>query len=163
MLTLHMERSLLDVTLTPHRSLSPRAIRLFLLVFFIVSAAFSLPFLLLGAWPVAGFIGLDVLILAIAFFANHRAARSTETIYVSAIEMRIAKTSAKGDRSEWKFHPWWTRLTQEFDDDFGLLRLAWVSRGTVVEVAACLGPVEKQAFAGLLSKAMADARRPTNI
>ena len=36
-----------------------------------------MPFLLLGAWPVFGFFGLDVLLLYLAFRANYRAAGPT--------------------------------------------------------------------------------------
>ena len=53
----------------------------------------------------------------------------------------------------------WTRLAQEEDEEFGLRKLELVSRDATVEVAAYLGPDEKQAFARLLAQAMAQARR----
>ena len=153
------EISLLDVTLTAHRSLSPKALRRLLLIFAALSLAVSLPFAILGAWPVAGFMGLDVLLIYAAFRANSRAAKSTERVFVSPLELRFAKVSVAGHRKEWTFHPWWTRLERESDEEFGLRKLQWVSRGTVVEIASCLGPAEKEEFAGVLTRAMAQARR----
>jgi uncharacterized membrane protein len=153
------ETSLLDVTLTAHRSLSPKALRRLLLAFAALSLAVSLPFAALGAWPVVGFMGLDVLLVYVAFRANSRAAKSTERVFVSPLELRLAKISTTGSSKEWKFHPWWTRLERETDEEFGLRKLAWVSHGTAVEIAACLGPAEKEEFARVLTRAMADARR----
>ena len=61
--------------LTPHRSLSPKGFALLMAVLFCVSLASGLFFLSLGAWPVVGFFGLDVLLLYGAFRLNYRAAR----------------------------------------------------------------------------------------
>ena len=44
-------------------------------------------FLLIGAWPVFGFLGLDVLLIYIAFRANFRAARAYEEVTVTATEL----------------------------------------------------------------------------
>ena len=61
--------------ITPHRSLSRPG---FLLVMALVgglSFVGGMFFFLLGAWPVVGFLGLDVLLVYWAFRANYRAAR----------------------------------------------------------------------------------------
>ena len=72
------ETPILAVRLTPHRSLDPAAVRVLLAATFVVTAIFSLPFYLMGAWPIVGFLGLDVLALFLAFRANFRAARAYE-------------------------------------------------------------------------------------
>ncbi len=59
-------RPLFAARLTPHRSLSPRGVRL---VAGFAAALLLLPglvFYLLGAWPVVGFMGLDVIGLYVA-------------------------------------------------------------------------------------------------
>ena len=54
-------------TLWPHRSLSRAGFRVFMIVVALVSTFASLPFFIMGAWPVVGFFGLDVLLLYLAF------------------------------------------------------------------------------------------------
>lgn len=149
---------LLEARLSPHRSLTPRQCRRVLALVGGASGLLSLPFLFMGAWPVAGFLGLDVFLLAWAFRASFRSARAYELVQVSALELRVAKVDQYGKSREWHLHPWWTRLAQEKDEDFGLQKLELVSRAARVEIATCLGPVEKQEFAGVLSEALARAR-----
>ena len=48
-------------------------------------------FLLLGAWPVFGFLGLDVLLVYWAFRANYRAARAYEEVTVTAVRTHGAQ------------------------------------------------------------------------
>ena len=96
---------LLDVRLSPHRSLSRRQARLLLCGVAVLSAGVSLPFVLLGAWPVVGFMGLDVLLLYWAFAANFRAARAYEIVCVSTLELFVAKVDQSGRQREWRLHP----------------------------------------------------------
>jgi len=150
---------LFSARLKPHRSLTRRNFHVLLMVFSGASLFPSLLFVLLGAWPVVGFMGLDVAIFYVAFLANFRAARAYEDVQVTPFELRLAKVSAKGRRAEWRFNPVWVRLEREEHEEFGTQRLALVSRGRSVEVAAFLGPDEKADFAAALSRALAEARR----
>jgi len=150
---------ILSLRLKPHRSLTQRNFRLLLTVFAGASVFSSLPFILFGAWPVAGFIGLDVLALYFAFKANFRAARAYEDVFLTPFELRFAKVSAKGARAEWNFNPAWVRLDRTEHEEFGTQRLAFVSRGHDVEIGPFLGPKEKARLAVDLSSALAEARR----
>lgn len=125
----------------------------------LISVASSLPFVLFGAWPVAGFMGLDVALIYIAFRVNFRAARAYEDITVTPLELMFAKVTAAGARAEWRFHPAWVRLEREEHAEFGLLHLSLRSRGKSIEVAKFLGPEEKAGFAAKLSRALSEARR----
>ncbi len=150
---------LFDARLVPHRSLSVSNFHLLLLIYIVVSCALSLPFVLMGAWPVAGFLGLDGILLYWAFRANYRSARAYETISMTFVKLQITQVTAGGSRHEWLFHPWWTRLAREDDEEFGLRKLMFHSRGNSVEIAAFLSPIEKEEFARELSGAMAQARQ----
>jgi uncharacterized membrane protein len=152
-------RRLFAARLTPHRSLTRRNFHLLMMVFSGASLFSSLPFILLGAWPVAGFMGLDVALFYFAFRANFRAARAYEDVHVTPFELLLAKVSARGQRAEWRFNPVWVRLEREEHAEFGTQRLALVSRGKSVELAAFLGPEEKADFASALARALAEARR----
>ena len=61
------QRPVFDATITPHRSLGQNGFRIVMTLVCLASVISSLPFVLLGAWPVAGFFGLDFLGLYIAF------------------------------------------------------------------------------------------------
>jgi uncharacterized membrane protein len=145
--------------LKPHRSLGRQSFRLLMMVFLGANIVTSLPFIFLGAWPVAGFFGLDVALFYIAFKANYRAARAYEDVSLTPFELFIAKVSVEGRRAEWRFNPAFVRLEREEHEEFGTLRLALVSRGKSLELAAFLGPGEKADFASALSRALVEARR----
>ena len=153
------EERLFDIRLVPHRSLQPRQFQILMGLFCLIGTVSSLPFVLMGAWPVAGFFGLDILLIFVAFKANYRAARAYEDVIVTPLELLLAKVNAKGLRREWRFHPAWVRIDKVEHFEFGLQRLALRSRGRSVEVAGFLGPDAKADFASRLTRALSDARR----
>lgn len=153
------EAPLLDIRLSPHRSLGPGGFRNFMMVAFVLGALVSLPFYLMGAWPVVGFMGLDVLALYVAFRVNFRSARAYEELRLTPLELLFARVSARGARREWRFNPSWVRFERVEHEEFGTQRLALVSRGRSLEVGAFLGPDQKAELAAKFSRALAQARR----
>lgn len=152
------DRELFHARLRPHRSLSAEGFRLLMMAFAVVGLLVSLPFVIIGAWPVFGFMGLDVALLYWAFRASYRAARAYEDVRLTPIELSLAKVSARGVRDEWRFAPAFVRLEREEHPELGVQRLSLVSRGRSVDVASFLGPEEKAHFAGAFSQALAEAR-----
>jgi uncharacterized membrane protein len=144
--------------LSPRRSFTPAAARRLLVATFVASALFSLPFYLAGAWPIVGFLGLDVLLLWFAFRASFRAARAYEDYRLTYFELEFARVSARGARREWRFNPVWVRL-ERGESGPTAHGLALRSGGRRIEIAAFLGPNEKAAFAGDLGRALGEARR----
>jgi uncharacterized membrane protein len=116
-------------------------------------------FLLIGAWPVFGFLGLDVLLIYWAFRINYRAARAYEEVTVTTSELTVRKISHRGSVREWTLNPLWVRLERVAHEEFGIERLFLVSHGRRLSIAACLGPDEKASFAGALSTALSEAKR----
>ena len=143
----------------PHRSLDAKNFRVLMWVVAGASLAVSVPFFILGAWPVAGFMGLDVLLVYLAFRASFRSARAYEDIDVTLHELHIAKVTAQGKRRDWHFNPQWVRLERQEHEEFGLQKLSLVSSGRKIGIAAFLGPEEKAEFAGQLQNALGEARR----
>ncbi|MBI1867300.1 MAG: DUF2244 domain-containing protein [Methylocystis sp.] len=154
-----LEEHILTRRLVPYRSLTPHAFHCFIVIFGLITFLFSLPFFFIGAWPVAGFMGLDVLGLYIAFRANFRSARAYETLDLTPLELVFAKVGARGQRAEWRFNPSWVRLEQKTHAEFGTERVALISRGQSVEVGSFLGPDQKAELARDLTHALAYARR----
>jgi uncharacterized membrane protein len=153
------EPKLFSALLTPHRSLG-RAGFLVLMGFLgAVSFAAGLMFWLMGAWPVFGFFGLDVLIVYWAFKVNFRRAKATEEITITPSELRVRRVSHRGHVVEWVLNPLWVQLDQKSHEEFGIERLYLVSKGRRVSVASFLGPDEKASFAKALMAALQAAKR----
>lgn len=153
------ERPVFSAVITPHRSLSPGGFRLLIALICLASIIASLPFVIMGAWPVAGFFGLDLLALYIAFRISFARARAFEEVILSPIELLLRKVSHRGRQSEWRFNPLWTRLERDIHAEFGVQRLAIVSRGQSVIVAHELPPDEKAKFGDALGRALAEVKR----
>ena len=153
------EPTLFSAIITPHRSLSGTG---FLVVMGLVgglSFIGGLIFFLLGAWPVVGFLGLDVLLVYWAFRSNYRAAAAFEQVTVTPSELRLRRVSHRGSVAEWTLNPVWTRLDRETHEEFGLLRLFLVSRGRRLSIAGFLSPPERESFAAALAAALGEAKR----
>jgi uncharacterized membrane protein len=153
------EPALFSAVVTPHRSLSHAGFLIVMAAVGGVSFIAGTAFLLLGAWPVFGFFGLDVLLVYWAFRANYRAAAAFEEVTVTASELRVRQVSHRGKASEWSFNPLWVRLEREGNEEFGLERLLLVSRGRRLPIASLLGPKEKESFAAALGAAISEAKR----
>ncbi len=153
------DAAILSVRLRPHRSLTQGQVRVLLCAIGALGVVASLPFVLMGAWPVAGFMGLDVLAVYLAFKASFRSARAYEDVSLTVLELLVAKVSARGRRAEWRFNPSWVRLQRKQHEEFGTLRIDVVSRGRALEVASFLGPDQKAAFFDRLSRGLAQAKR----
>lgn len=153
------ERAVFDATITPHRSLDRNGFRIVMTLVCLASVASSIPFVVLGAWPVAGFFGLDALALFIAFHVNFQHARAFERIIVTPLEVLLRKVSHRGREAVWRSNPAWTKLERQTDEDYGLLGLKLVSQGRSVAVAGALSPGEREGFAEALGSALASARQ----
>lgn len=157
-----LDEALFEDTLTPHRSLSPRGFRILMLATFAATTAFSVPFYLMGAWPIVGFFGLDVAALYLAFRLNYRSARGAEHFRLTYFELFFARVGAKGQRREWRFAPAWVRLERIDDEDYGPLSLTLTHRGQSWRIGAQVGPDRKAEFAENLARALVEARRGPN-
>jgi uncharacterized membrane protein len=153
------EPTLFSATIAPHRSLNRRGFLLVMALIGGISFIGGVAFVIIGAWPVVGFLGLDVMLIYWAFRANYRAARAYEQVTVTPSELRVRKVSHRGQAAEWTLNPLWTRIEREMHEGFGLLGLFLVSRGGRLAVASFLGPWERESFAKGLSGALAEAKR----
>lgn len=145
--------------ITPHRSLAPSGARLVLVLCCLAAVGASVPFVVLGAWPIAGFLGLDLLALAVAFKASFRSAEGFEEVVLTPLELMFRRVTYRGERSERRFNPLWTRLDREHDADYGLMSVALVSRGERVVIARELSPPEREDFADAFGEALSRAKR----
>jgi uncharacterized membrane protein len=148
-----------SAVITPHRSLGPKGFLIFMLCLGGLSFVSGMIFVMMGAWPVCGFFGLDVLLVYLAFRANYRTGRAYEEVTVTASELTVRQVSHRGRVREWTLNPLWVKLDRIVHAEFGIERLVLVSRGRRLPIAAFLGPHEKESFALALSNALGEARR----
>ena len=150
---------LFSARLTPHRSLNRTGFLVLMAFLSAVSFAAGLAFLLMGAWPVLGFFGLDVVAIYWAFRINFRHAKASEEISVTPSELRLRRVSHRGHVVEWVLNPLWVQLDQKTHPEFGIEKLYLLSKGRRVSIASFLGADEKASFAKALTAALQAARR----
>lgn len=147
------------VVLIPHRSLPPKGFIILMTVIVAVSFAAGTAFLLMGAWPVLGFFGLDVLLIYWAFKASFRASDHRETVDVTDHEVIVRRLVPHRPVQELRFARQWVRVELEEDADrelIGSLRL--FSHGRAYEVGGFLSPDDRKSFATALKAAIAVPR-----
>ena len=69
-----------SILITPHRSLSRLGFKLFMSFLVVLSFVAGIIFVKIGAWPVTGFFGVDILIAYWAFKLNYESANRYETL-----------------------------------------------------------------------------------
>ena len=164
---LHGEPALLfSAELRPNRSLSPRGFRILMAAIGFVCLAMGLAFFFADAWPVIGFLGLDVAAIYLAFRLSYRAGRLRETVRLSEAELTVDRIQPSGQRKHWSFQPYWARVRLELDDpdpvdvvdDPSIMEgqgsVVVSSHGEHVRLGRFLAPGERHSFADALSLAL---------
>ena len=154
-----LEPTIFSVVLTPHRSLGHVGFLVLMIVFGGVSFISGIAFLLMGAWPVFGYFGLDVALLYWAFRLNYRQAAAYEQVTLTPTALKVRKVSPRGRAREWVLNPLWVKLDKESHEEYGIERLFLIARGKHLIIASFLGPDEKANFAKELGAALNEAKR----
>ncbi len=147
------DRVFLDTVLHPYRSLAPRGFAILMAALAVVSVIAGTTCILVGAWPIFGFFGLDVLLVYVAFRANYRSARQHEAVRLTEKSLTVERVSVRGERRQWRFEPTWLRIA--FDDEAERSPLTLSSHGRSLVVGSFLAPDERKSFAGQLRRAIA--------
>ena len=151
------EPRLFSAILHPHRSLSNTGFLLVLGFIGAVSFATGVAFTLMGAWPVMGFYGLDVLAIYFAFKINYRSGKAYELVELSPELLKITQVQPSGRSRSFDFNPYWVKvLLNEWPDGSADLKLAL--HGNEFEFARFLNADEKKDFAEALRGALTIAR-----
>ena len=161
--SLRMDRPLasFDAVIHPYRSLGPRGFRLFIGFLVAVNAAFAGVMISQGAWPVAGFLGLDVLAVYIAFRLSYAQMRAFERFVVEGDTLTVERVDKDGARREWTFPAYWVSVWVDEDDVRTTVTLR--SHGRSLEVGSYLAPFERKDFAAALRNALGEAKASTAV
>jgi uncharacterized membrane protein len=107
----------------------------------------------MGAWPVAGFLGLDVVLVWAAFRLSYRAGRLTERLGLSEDSLTVRRIHPSGRERRWSFQPHWLRV--EIDERPGANnQLVLTSHGRRLTVGSFLSVPERRDVAEALSGAL---------
>src|ERR1700716_1296269 len=143
-------------SLVPHRSLSPEGFKWLIRGPIAANLLIGLPMMLLGAWPVLGFMGLDVWLLWFLFKRSYLDARRSETLLLTDRELIVDRVAPDGAREQHRLDAYWLRVEGGAKSE----RLALVSRGNRVAIGRFLAPAERERVAGELEAALAALRAP---
>jgi uncharacterized membrane protein len=153
------KETLFSALLRPHRSLGPKGFMVLMSAVCLVSFGTGLLFYMMGAWPVMGFMGLDVALIYIAFKLNFRALRLYETVDLTPEALTVTRVQPSGKAQSWSFNPYWVRLRLE--DRIGQAsELSLASHGDRLVFASFLSDPEREDFAAALRAALSSAKTP---
>jgi len=144
--------------LVPHRSLGRAGFAVLMAALLLVWLTVGAIFWSMGAWPIFGFFGLDVLALYIAFRVNYRAARVREEVSLSRTNLYIRKVPPSGRVEEHSFNPFWTRFRVTRQAEIGITDMAVEMRETRVLLGSFLNPDDRESFAKAFGQALATVK-----
>jgi uncharacterized membrane protein len=148
----------LDAVLEPPRSLSPRGFNRVMLVLGLFSFTLGVGFLATGAWPITGFMGLEILALWLVFRISFRKQAARTYVRVTADDVVVRKVDGWGHERRACLASHFARV--EFDraaEGPNALRLATSNKA--YPLGEFLTPKERETFARRLGEALLDARR----
>lgn len=145
--------------LTPYRSLGRKGFRIVFLIAGLLSLVHAFVFLVIGAWPIVFFFGLDYLLLFGAFWLNDRSALSREEVSVSRTDVSVRKFTPSGQITEHRFNPFWARFNVARHQEIGIISMTISGGGRRTDIGSFLNRDDRETFALALSGALATVRR----
>ena len=148
----------MDALLTPNRSLPKRGLWILLGVLMAYNLLVAGFLVLIGAFPVPVFLGLDFIGVFIAFRVNNRRAGRAERVHVTADRVQVSHRHAPGrEQTVWTSPTAFTRVAVERTGEHeARVRLRLSNRA--MNVGASLSPHERSSFAEALQQAITNAR-----
>ena len=145
-------------TLTPRRALTPNGKRL---VIGLVAALALLPgiiYYLAGAWPVIGFMALDVVAIAVALAISMRSGRAHEVLTLWPTALELKRVDAKNHTQIERFTPTTVKFLVDRDYNERVTALWLKSDEQKVPLGAFLSPDEKLSLSKVFGTALRKAR-----
>jgi len=151
------EQTYFDAVLHPNRSLGARGFLLLMSALAVVSFVSGVVFISVGAWPVFGFLGLDILLIYVAFRASYRSGRLVETVRLTDAALEVRRIDAYGRSAAWRVPPDWANVEVDNPGEHNC-RVVLRSHGESVVLGAFLSPHERKELADALRVALARQR-----
>jgi uncharacterized membrane protein len=158
MTTQTQARPLFAAKLTPNRSLGRRGYRIVLALMAVMATMPALVFLSLGAWPIVGFLALDVLVIWWALSVSMRDAKRYELVTLWPDQLELKQVDGNGKEVLSRFNPYFVKLVVDRDFNERTTGLHLRTRDRDVVLGAFLNPDEKSSFAKAFGTALKRAR-----
>ncbi len=146
----------MDAVIQPNRSLSTRGMWWVLGVFALFNVWVAIFLVMIGAYPVPIFLGLDLIGVVIAFRAYRRFASRAERVRVDADKITVSQEGAEGTRTVWTSSTAFTRVSFEGRMEHAR-RLSLHISNQSIAIGQALGADERARLAERLRAAIADA------
>lgn len=151
---------LFEALCTPPRSLGRQGTLLVCLFMLAGACLTSVLFIVLGAWPVLAFTGLEVLLVMALFLAYRRwSRRSMELVVLTEGRLTIRRADHRGRQEELVLDPYWARAALE-ERPGGVSALLLRQRHAAFEIGRLLGDEQRRDLAGALDAALRRYREP---
>lgn len=148
--------------LTPHRSLTATGFLILMSALSAISFVTGMVFLTMGAWPVTGFFGLDVLLVYVAFKLSYRSGRLCEIVELTPAKLSLTRVHPSGRREQFHCNPYWARVNLHERPD-GRTDLKLMSQGREEALGRFLSEDERRDFARVLKGVLMEARGGVRI
>ena len=96
--------------------MSLRGFQIFIAVLASLMSLISLGFYLLGAWPVIGFLGLEILVVWYAFKWNYRTGQLVETVTISPQQVDVTRTDWRGRTTTVRLNGAWIKAELDMQE-----------------------------------------------
>lgn len=143
--------------LFPNRSLSADGFKRVLGVVIGVNLLNALIYLTVGAWPVAFFCGVDILIVWLAFRISYAQGRRHERVMLTEDALWVSRVLPSGHETRWKLSPYWARVLIDRPVRHET-QLRIVEKGKTLILGSFLSPRERGELAEALEAALREAR-----
>jgi len=158
MTTQTQARPLFAARLTPYRSLGKRGYRVVIAVIAVAATVPAITFYALGAWPIVGFMGLDVALIAWAMWASLRDGKRYEQVTLWPDQLEVKQVDGSGKETLTRFNPHFVKLVVDRDYNERTTGLHLRTRDRDVLLGAFLNNDEKSSFAKAFGTALKRAR-----
>lgn len=142
-----------EATIYPNPPIGSGGFAVLMLATAMATSLIGLGFYLIGAWPVTGFLGLDLVLLYLAFRSVRRRARCREHIRLDASGLHVRRVQADGSAREWRFEPYWVQVLMD-DPPRRDSSIVLTSHGLSLRVGSFLTPAERLELACALRAAL---------
>jgi uncharacterized membrane protein len=148
--------------LKPHRSLSRTAFRRIMWGVTLFSLTVSAVTFWAGAWPVFGFMGLDIALVYVALGISYRRGRVSEVLELDEHRLTVRRTDPKGRSRQWSLQPAWLKV-ELAEPILPQTPVVLRSHGQTLPVGVFLHPEQRREIAADLRAALARWRRPGSL
>ena len=154
------KKEIIRITLWPYRSLGSRGYLYFMMGLIGLIFILSLLFYYLGAWPVIGFLGVEIGLVWFVFRLNLNAGRNFEQISITPGATSVEKVNWRGDTLHFNIpSPWVKAICIKANGRSDKLILSYHSEE--LEIGAFLPPREKSSLADALNESFERMRGAT--